>query len=79
MIDHSKTPEDILTVKGWYSTPDPDDDDALLIRDSEHNLITTIYTGEAGISIAWGQTTVAMATLAQAFSWVVSNERPDDL
>lgn len=77
-MDHNKTPEDILTVKGWYSTPDPDDWDTLLIRDSEHNLITTIYTGEAGISIAWGQTTVAMATLTQAFSWVVSNEKLEE-
>jgi hypothetical protein len=63
-------PEDILTIRGWYSTPDPDDKLSILVKTEDHKLITKVSSMDGIFSIIWGTTIVALPTLTHAFSWL---------
>lgn len=75
----SNTAEEILKVRGWYSTVDIDDDNTFLIKDSENRLLTKLYVSESGFAIAWGQSVVALATLSQAYTWLAQAIDTDGL
>ena len=70
-------PEDILTVLGWSTRPDRATNEGIVIVDSEDKEVTTVYCSDLGVTVAWGETTVAMSDLFQAYSWVLSQNRDD--